>query len=217
MPKLARSYTIFCVTLCVALLAVCALAVVAQSGRRVRKAQAMPIPLPEATPTPTPVVKQKPAFSFIVGMDNFHDFSRVSLGAFSGVLHNCAGRLDDSPLVKAEISTRDMSRGDAVRMAKAEKESYIVWIQLHAEDSSGPRDIYGDEVEVYLSYAVLAPITAKTATQGSTFPRAYQNKGIINLPSSTTNGDYYLNLAARGAAERILDHFHIPMDRWPRP
>jgi hypothetical protein len=205
MPKLARSYIIFSVTLCVALLAICALVVVAQSGRRVRKSEAMPIPLPEATPTPTPVVKPKPAYSFVVGMDNFHDFSRVSGYAFSGVLQNLTGRLNDSPLVKAEISTRDMSRADAVRMAKAEKESYIVWVEPRA-------DSFSDQGEIYISYSVLAPVTAKTATQGSTYPRAYQNKGV-NLPSSTTNGDYYLNLAARGAAERILDHFHVTIHR----
>ena len=208
MSKHARAYSRFYVTLCVALVAVCALAVAAQSGRRVRKSEAMPIPLPVATPMPTPVPRPKPAFSFIVGLDRFGDFSRVSLYAYSGVLRNCAGRLNDSPVVTAEVATRDLSRADAVKMAKAEKETYVVWIQLRADTFSGETGIYDDPDNVFISYSVLAPVTGKTKTQGNTYPRAYRNKGI-NLPSSTTTGDYYLNLAARGAAERILDHFHI--------
>jgi hypothetical protein len=208
MSKQARAYSPFYVTLGVALVAVCALAVVAQSGRRVRKSEAMPIPLPEVTPMPTPVPRPKPAFTFIVGLDRFGDFSRVSLSAYSGVLRNCAGRLNDSPVVRAEIATRDLSRGDAVKMAKAEKETYVVWIQVRADTFSGETSIYDDPDNVYINYAVLAPGTGKTTTQGNTYPRAYRNKGI-NLPTSTTMGDYYLNLAARGAAERILDHFHL--------
>jgi len=48
----------------------CALAVVAQSGRRVQKSVPAPIPTPEATPTPTIASeKPKPAFTFIVGLD----------------------------------------------------------------------------------------------------------------------------------------------------
>ena len=208
MSKHARTYSPFSVTLCAALVALCALAVFAQSGRRVRKSEAMPIPLPEATPMPTPVPRPKPAFSFIVGLDRLGNFSRVSLNAYSGVLRNCAGRLNDSPVVRAEIATRDLSRGEAVKMAKAEKETYIVWIQLRADTFSGETGIYDDPNDVYINYAVFAPITGKTTTQGNSYPKAYRNKGI-NLPSSTTIGDYYLNLAARGAAERILDHFHL--------
>lgn len=209
MPKQSRAFHAFCVTLCVALVTVCALAVVAQSGRRPKKAQAMPIPIPEATPTPTPaVVKPKPAFSFIVGMDRFGGSSGGSLFSAGGVLRNCTERLNASPLVRAEISTRDMSRSEAIRMAKAEKESYIVWIQLHSES-----DIAGNTNSTYIEYAVLAPITGKRVTNGNSYPGEYRNKGI-NLPTTNTIGsDYYLNLAARSAAERILDHFHIPLSR----
>jgi hypothetical protein len=42
----------------------------------------------------------------------------------------------------------------------------------------------------------IAPITVSVAR-------------IVGLPTSSTEGDYYLNQAARGAAERILDHFHL--------
>jgi len=213
MPKLARISSTLYVTVCTALVAICTLAVFAQSGRRVRKSEAMPLPTPEATPAPKPVERTKPAFTFIVGLDNFGGFSSVSLNAVSGVLRSCVGRLNDSASVRAEMATRSLSRGEAVKMAKAEKEAYIVWLEIRSESFSRETDIYGNPNNVFIQYSVLAPITAKTATQGNTYPDAYRNRGI-NLPSSTSTGDYYLNQAARGAAERILKHFHVPVRRW---
>ncbi|HUS10765.1 MAG TPA: hypothetical protein VMZ30_09890, partial [Pyrinomonadaceae bacterium] len=153
--------------------------------------------------------KPEPALTFIVGLDR-GDFSNVSLNAFSGVLHSCVGRLNDSPSVRAQVATRSLTRGEAVRMAKAEKESYIVYLELRAENFSRETDIYGNPNNVFIQYSVLAPITAKTATQGNTYRD--RNKGI-NLPSSTGTGDYYLNQAAQRAAERILKHFHVPVRR----
>jgi len=167
------------------------------------------IPTPEATPTPIiPSAKPKPAFTFIVGIDKYGDFSRISLNAYSGVLRSCAERLDDSLSVKAEISTQDLSRADAVRKAKEEKEAYVVWLQLRSNTFTGQTGIYDDPYNVYVEYSVFAPTTAKQVTSGNTYPEAYRNKRV-RVPTSTTNGDYYLNQAARGAAERILDHFHL--------
>ena len=207
MQKQTSASSTFAITVCVMLFAICALAVFAQSGRRVRKSQAMPVPLPEVTPAPTPVEKPKPQFTFIVGLDKFGDFSRVSLYTYSGVLSSFADRLNDSPLVKADVATGDLSRADAVRAAKAEKETYVIWIQLHSET----QDLSGNSNNLYIQYSVFAPVTAKTATQGNTYPSAYRRG--INLPTTTTGGDYYLNQAARGAAERILDHFQVPLHR----
>jgi hypothetical protein len=209
MTNYSRVSKILALAIVAALSAVCALAVVAQSGRRVRKSTApVPPPTPEAAPTPyVPKEKPKPAFTFIVAIDKYSDFSRVSLNAFSGVLRNCADRLDDSLSVKAEIETKDMSRADAVRRAREEKEAYIVWLQLRPNTFSGNTRINDDPYNVYVLYSVFTPITAKQATSGNVYPEAYRNQRV-KLPTPTTNGDYYLNQAARGAAERILDHFH---------
>lgn len=210
MPKRSSVSRACCVTLCGALVAICALASAAQSGRRARKTDPAPIPTPEATPipTPAPTEKPKPAFTFIVGLDKYGDFSRVSLNTYSGVLRSCAGRLDDSLSVKAEIANRDMSHSAAIQRAKAETEAYVVWLQLRHNSFGSSQDIYGDPNNIYIEYTVFAPATAKVATSGNTYPEAYRNKGV-RLPSSTTDGDYYMNQAARGAAERILDHFHL--------
>jgi hypothetical protein len=196
----------------------CALAVMAQSGRRVRKSSPPPvsIPTPEATPTPNlSSEKPKPAFTFVVGLDRYSDFSRISLNAYSGVVRSCAERLDDSPSVVAEISTNDMSRGDAIRKAKAEKEAYIVWLHLRSNNFNDQSGARSDSSNVYIEYSVFSPVTGKQVTSGNTYPEAYRNKGI-RLPTSSINGDYYLNQAARGAAERILDHFQARVPNMPR-
>ncbi len=205
MPKRSSTSSFIYVALCAALVAMCALLIVAQSGRRVRRPGPAPVPTPEATPAPKPAEKAKPAFKFIIGLDRYDDFSRVSLNNYSGVLRSCAERLNDARSVKADISTRDLSRADAVRQAKAEQEAYVVWLQLRPNTPTGGYD-YPDNL--YIEYTVFTPITAKQATSGHTYPDAYR-RTPVKVPTSPTMGDYYLNQAARGAAERILDHFQL--------
>jgi hypothetical protein len=185
---------------------------VAQSGRHVRKSAPAPVPTPEATPLPTPAVEPTPAVRFVVGLDKWSDFSRVPLSSMSGVLSNCTAQLNLSPTVRAEISSRDMARMDAVRLAKAETEAFIVWLQLRSNNFSGQSGPYDDPNNVYIQYTVFAPTTAKPVTSGSTYREAYRNSRV-RLPTPTSNGDYYLNMAARGAAQRILDHFHLHVPR----
>lgn len=194
----------------VSLLLICASIAVAQSGRRATpKSQApVPTPTPEPTPVPSTPADTKPEFRFIVAIDKTGDFSRISLQAFSGVIRNCADRLNDSRKVAAAVSTKDMSRGEAVRQARAETEAYMVWIKLRPNNFSGQVEINDNPYNVFVQYTVLAPITAKQVTSGNIYPAAYRNQRI-RVPTSTRDGDYLLNQAARGAAERILDHFHL--------
>ena len=209
MPKRSSAPGFLYVTLCAALVAMCALAIVAQSGRRGHKpTPPIPVPTPETLPTPTPAEKPKPAFTFIVGLDKYGDFSRISLNDYDGVLGSCTRRLNESPSVKADIATHDISRADAVRQAKAEKEAYVVWLQLRPNTFTGTTGVNDDPYNVYIQYSVFAPITAKQVTSGNTYPDAYR-RTPVRVPTSPTTGNYYLNQAARGAAERILDHFHL--------
>lgn len=191
-----------------ALLASFALAIGAQSGRRARNPPPAPVPVPEATPNPTPTQKPKPALTFLVGLDKYGDSYGISLYDYDGVLRSCAGRLNDSSAIKADIATRDMSRGDAIRQAKAEQQTYIVWIQLRSNTFSGQTGGNNDPNSVYIQYSVFAPVTAKQVTSGNTYPEAYR-RTTVRVPSLPSSGNYYLNQAARAAADRILDHFHV--------
>ncbi len=201
----------FATALGAALVVLCGLAVFGQSGRQVRKPAPAPIATPEPASTPTKEAEpSKPAFTFIVAIDKFGGFSRLSLYEFKGVQRTCAARLDQPKSASAAPAKDDMSRSEAIRQAKAETETYVVWLQLRPNTMSGetqyPRD---DPYDVDVEYFVFAPITGKQVTSGRTYPGAYRNRGIIRKPSVSTDGDEYLNLAARAAADRILDHFHI--------
>lgn len=208
MPKRYSVSSAFAVILSVALVTVCALGILAQSGRRVRKPEPAPVPIPEATPLSTPpLAKEKPAFTFIVGLEKYSDFSRASLSDYSGVLRSCAQRLNESRAVRADTESRDQSRAAAIQKAKAEKEAYIVWLQLRSNTTSA-RTGGDDPNNLYIEYTVFAPVTAKQVTSGNAYPDAYR-RTPVRIPTSPTVGDYYLNQAARGVAERILDHFHV--------
>lgn len=214
MPKHSTASNAFCVAVFVTLVALGALGLAAQSGRRSRKPEPTPSPTAEPSPEPTPKPAQKaaPKFTFLLGLERPENY-RISLNTYSGVLRSCADRLDDSGSVKADISSSDMSYGNAVRQAKAEKEAFVVWIQLHSSSFGSASEVYGDPNNIYIEYRVLEPGTAKPVTSGSTFPEAYR-KGP-RIPNTPTGGDYYLNQAARAAADRILDHFHLHAGRIP--
>lgn len=210
MRKRFQSSSALRVGFCAALVALCAFGILGQSGRRVRKSTPAPVSTPEPTPSPTtPAQKPKPVFTFILGMDRYGEFSRIPLYVSSGVLRTCAARLDDPESVAAEIAPNDMTRADAVRRAQAEKEAHVVWLKLRPNNLSGQADPREDPYDVDIEYAVFAPITGKQVTSGRTFPAAYRKRGVITRPTTGTQGDYYLNQAAKAAAERILDHFHV--------
>lgn len=213
MPNRSPNSSAFYAILCVTLLLSCALAVVAQSGRRVRKSTPVPVATPDPTPTPNkPAEKRKAAFTFIIGMDRFGDFSRIPLHVSSGVLRTCADRLDDPASVDVATETRDIGHAGAIQRAKSEKEAHVVWLQLVPNTLSGRAGANDDPYNVYIEYLVLAPTTAKQVTSGRVFPGAHRNRGVIVSPkTSGVYGDQYLNQAARATAERILDHFHIGM------
>ncbi|HEY8186300.1 MAG TPA: hypothetical protein VIF64_09540, partial [Pyrinomonadaceae bacterium] len=111
-PDLYARYVVFLA----ALLFSCGVAVVAQSGRRAPKSIPTPVATPEPTPTLTkPAEKLKAAFTFIVGMDRFGDYSQIPLYVSSGVLRSCAGRLDDPQSVEVLIESSDMGHAGAIQ------------------------------------------------------------------------------------------------------
>jgi len=194
------------------LLLICALTVLAQSGRRAPKSTPVPAPTPESSPPPPAKQSpEKPGLPLIIGIDARDSFSSIPAYFYDTVLQSCAGRLRDEPSVLVEVGSRDVNRGDAVKRAKAEKEGYVVLLQLRV-DSIGSSSGSTDLSQVYIEYFVFAPMTAKQVISGSAYQQAYRTKGVIVGP--TTSGgvaytEYRLKQAARDAAERILHGLHI--------
>lgn len=181
-----------------------------QSGRRVRKSEPITVSTPEPTPSPTPSAsseKPKPRFTFLVGLDRPAAFSNLPLYYSDGVLRSVVDRLEDSPVVRVSASQADMSRGDAVRKAKAETEDYVILLELQLDTMSSNTQNSGNP-DIVIEYSVLAPTTAKQVNYGRTYTQAQRNKGgILNPRSSSIYGDRYLIQAAQEAADRILAYF----------
>src|SRR5467141_2604283 len=110
------------------LFALCALTALGQSGRRLSKSPAVSVPTPEAKqPEKKPVANDQPRLNLIVGADRGDAFAGIPTYYYDSVLQSCGGRLDDSRGVRVEVTGKDMTRGDALKRAKAEKEAYVVW------------------------------------------------------------------------------------------
>lgn len=192
----------------------------AQSGRRApRSSSPAPTPTPQATPIETnPAAKISAAQSFVVGIDREAGFAVIPMYFYDSVLRACADRLDDSASVKVTVANREMNRGEAIKRAKAETESHLVWMQLRLDTGRGMSD--ADLREIYIDYWVFAPTTAKMVTNGRSYQQMYRGGGVIVMPSprgraSVPYTEQMLKQAARDAAERILSAMNLPTRRIP--
>jgi hypothetical protein len=188
--------------------------VASQSGRRSPKSSS---PAPTPTPPPAPVenkptAETKGALSLVVGIDRGSTFADLPMYFYDSVLRACGDRLDDSPSVKVNVANREMSRAEAIKRAKAETESHIVWLQLRFDNARGQS---GDDLrEVYLEYWVYAPTTAKVITSGHTYQQMARAGGVIMMPrpggrASLPYTEQLLKQAARDAADRILSALNV--------
>ena len=186
-------------------LVICAITVVAQSGRRARKPTTAPAPTPEASPTPTEEKSpEKSALPVFIGIER-DSFTNIPLYFYDSVLKSCADRLDDRSSIKVEVSSRDVNRGEAVKRAKSleEGKGYVVLLQLQSDRGSSNQDLS----VLYVEYFVFAAGSARRVTSGSAYQQAAGYKDII--VGRTGRGtiaqiEYRLKQAAHEAAERIL-------------
>ena len=203
------NYRLFITALLVAL---CALVVQAQSGRRQTKpAPAAPVPTP--TPEPTPVPKKtdkEPELSFFVGVDRHNSSFSVPLTYDDAVLRGCTEQLRRSSAT-VDTTDRDFGRGDAIKKAKSQSKTYVVLLTLSFDSMARSYD------DLVLEFVVFEPATSKIVTSG----RSYQNaarKGpiIVGPPSTGSIGGIYrerlLQQAGEDAGTRILKAMHITVD-----
>ncbi len=186
----------------------------AQSGRRLAKA---PGSTPEATPEPKPDPKsasvEKPKVSITLGINGHEMFANVPIYFYDSVLASCGDRLRAAPSVTLDVSGRDMNRADAIRLAKAQKEGFVAFLELRTDGTAAAVQNNNYD-ELYLEYFVFAPETAKTVTSGRAYQQVYKNRGVIMNPktsgrNSTVYTEQLLKQAARDAADRILSALRL--------
>jgi hypothetical protein len=192
-----------------ALLAVCAIAVHGQSGRRQpRPPSAAPVPTPTPEPTPVPKTPQKEAeIGFILGADSFSGFDSYPLSYYDAVLQGCADRLRSASSAHVTIAQDAMSRAEAIKKAKAETKTYVVNLKFVLDNMARSLD------DLELQFTVFAPQTGKVVTFFSGYLGTNRKGPVIVGPRGSTGGALYreqlLQHAGADAAERILKALNL--------
>ena len=176
----------------------------AQSGRKSSKSVPLP-PVPVPTPEMVASVskpKPKPALTVLVGFERMNYYGGGAMVDEGAALRALVDRLDDHAGVEVASVSRNMTRSDAVRSARSEKEAYVIYVALDFDGMAG---------DLRMAYWVFTPQTAKLKTSGRTYPQMYRNRGVILNPRSTVYGTHQIEEAARDVAERILKAFRLPL------
>ena len=202
--------------------------VTAQSGRP-RRAESPPVvtPTTDAPAKPTPTPSEMPTVSLIV--TDYIPAPNVTIGTGIAV-NSFVERLRESNRVTV-ITEKEMRRKDAIDLAKSKTDEHVVWLQMEVDlagaDAAAEVDPESTSIRpinrgcLVVAYAVFAPVTGKTKTQG----RAYQSRnesrctGGVYHPSPYPDGpqprrmpvEYTLRQAGREAADRVMTAFNIPL------
>jgi len=164
----------------------------------------------EKKPEPPPVDTRT---SLVVAVEEQSPFSGVPFYLSGMVRDTCGDILRKSKLLKTTIASQEMNHGDVVKRAKAETETFVVWLQLGSENYSNDRVNPTFPERLFIRFTIYSPGTAKVKASG--YERIAQaNKGgiISRIPGSQGNtvySEYALKEAARSVAERIMDAFRV--------
>jgi hypothetical protein len=181
-----------------------------QSGRHLSKSPPVSVPTPEPKqPAKKPTADAQPKLDLIVGIGRGDAFSGISLYYSDSVLKSCADRLHDAHTVRVETVSNEMTRADAIKRARAEKEAYVVWLQLRVDSYSGNSSSNLDAA--YVEYTVFEPTSAKVKTQGNCYQGGNRNLGGIIPRTNTAMIERRLRDAAQEAAERILKALNVAL------
>ncbi|HJP95145.1 MAG TPA: hypothetical protein VJ875_24505 [Pyrinomonadaceae bacterium] len=195
------------------LIALCALSVQAQSGRRQTKpapAAPVPTPTPEATPIPKKPEKQL-ELSFFVGVNRNEASYSLPFTYYDAVMRGCAERLRSGSSVSVDTTDRDFGRGDAIKKAKSETRTYVVLLTLTFDSMARSYD------DLILDFVLFEPVTSKVITTGRSYQQATR-KGpiVVGPPSGGAVGGLYreqlLKQAGEDAADRILKRLHLNVE-----
>ena len=199
-------YRHFAATLIIAL---CALSVQAQSGRRrTTPPPAAPVPTPTPEPTPTPKKNDnEDVLLFILGVDRYSSNVNLPFSYYDAVLRGCAERMRGGSSADVDITDKDFGRGDAIKRAKSETKSFVVHMTL-TYDTMGRR-----ADELLLEYVVFAPVTAKIVTSGRSYMTGRRAGPVVIQPPNTQDGVIYpeerLRRMGEEAGDRILKAMHL--------
>ncbi len=127
-------------------------------------------------------------------------------------------RLKKSPLLDVSAGG-PVNRAEAVKLAKAETEAFIVFVQLEDTLLADPHNVGNrpGSGEVWINYYVLSPVSGKTKSSGKvvlsqTGRRLDGSGGVLEACYPTIRGDDYLLLQSSfEVATRVIESFNLPV------
>jgi hypothetical protein len=189
----------------------------AQSGRRSSGGTTTPTaPSVSGPKTIEKKPEKPPRLQLLVGVDNRDPISNIPYYVPDTVIDNCVRRLGDASDVIVTSAGRGLNRAEAIKRAKEETVRYVVLLQIGSELADSGRPQSSNSVdELYVSYIIFEPGTAKTKQSGRSHHQIYQTgRGGVSAPTknSPLYSEYALKQAARETAERILAAFEIKLN-----
>jgi hypothetical protein len=159
--------------------------------------------------------EKPPRLQLLVGVENRDPMSNIPYYVTDTVIDNCVRRLGDAPDVMVTSAGRGMNRAEAIKRAKEETVRYVVLLQIGSELADAGKQPSKNSVdELYVSYVIFEPGTAKYKQSGRSHHQIYQTgRGGVSTPdkNSPLYSEYALKQAARETAERILAAFEIKL------
>jgi hypothetical protein len=183
----------------------------AQSGRPTRKNS--PVPTPSPTPEPIQPKTERPAaIQMVLAIDQPNVYNNPPEYVLRIVFEACLERLNHARDLSV-IPASPLSRQDAIKMAKRQKETFVVWLEVGNDASEMARSNAEDTREFFVGYFVYEPETGKVRKGGRQRHRTDQaeNGGILppGSPRGLRNAERVYKEAGYAAAERILEIFGV--------
>ena len=183
----------------------------AQSGRRSSNGQTTaPSVSGPKTVEKTPV--KVPRIQLLVSVEDRNPLVSVPYYLSDTVLDICIRRLSDAPEVNATTAGRSMTRAEAGTKAKAQKEAFVIFLQIETDITPTAKQAKNGPDELYVRYTIFEPATARIKQWGRTHQQIYKTgQGGVSTSSksSPVYSEYALKQAAKEAAERVLEAFEI--------
>jgi hypothetical protein len=198
-------------------------AVQAQSGRRMKPGGAT-APAP-STQTPQPEMPKTPA-----KLPAQPQLPLLVIGSASQTLYMSfpfpekmqawvAKRLRDGAGLMV-TQGEGINRNAAIKRAKSETETFIIWVQLDEEPFDSPTTSDGRRnfEKFHINYYVLSPVTGKAKFSGVVY--LGQSSPTVNVggnavptcyPDIRDRGDYLLLQASIEVANRIMSKLNVPI------
>ena len=188
-----------------------AITVDAQSGRRSSNGQTT-APSVSGPKTVEKAPANTPKIQLLVSIEDHNQLASVPYYLSDTVLDNCVRRLNDAAEINANVARRSMTRAEAISKAKAQKEAFVIFLQIESDIAPSAKQAKNGPDELYVRYTIFEPATARIKQWGRTHQQIYKTgKGGVSTSSkdSPVYSEYALKQAAKEAAERALEAFEI--------